>query len=555
MVRSRESTFHPSHESYRWWLLANVMIGTFMAVLDATIVNVGLPKIMASFGVGIDKIEWVVTAYMLAMAVMLPTSGWLADKFGYKLVYFWGLLLFTFGSFLCGKSGDENMLIISRVIQGLGAGAIQPIGMAIITREFPPNQRGLALGINMVAAVAGSFIGLIIGGILAEIGWRWVFIANIPFGLAGTIWAYIALREIGIHKAAKIDWLGNITFAVGLTLLLLGIVAGIAPSSTSGSSWTSPIVLGLIISGIVLLIAFVFAELHIKEPMFRMSLFRIRSFTAGNLAGMLSAIGRGGLQVMIVIWLQGIWLPMHGYSFAVTPLWAGIYMLPIAAGFLIAGPISGRISDIYGPRLLATGGMILCAVTFALLMLLPADFPYYIFAILIFLNGIASGLFISPNTAAIMNSVPPESRGVASGMRAAFVNVGAPLSIALYFTLMTIGLNATVPQALFDNLTQNGISAQAAANLSHLPAVGYLFAALLGYNPLGSLLGQDVLNSLPAAVVDKITSRTFFPQLISGPFQSGFAIVMVFSIVICLIAAAASWMRGEKYIHEEAHKN
>jgi MFS family permease len=409
----------------------------------------------------------------------------------------------------------------------------------------------LALGINMVAAIAGSFIGLIMGGILAEIGWRWVFIANIPFGLVGTVWAYIALKEVGIHKAASVDWIGNITFAAGLTLLLIGIVSGIAPSDTSVVSWLSPFVLSMIIGGIALLVLFVVVELHVKDPMFQLNLFSIRAFTAGNMAGMLSSIGRGGLQLMLVIWLQGIWLPLHGYSFVVTPLWAGIYMLPIALGFLLAGPLSGRLSDIYGPRVLSTSGMLLCAVSFALLMFLPADFPYIVFAALIFLNGIASGLFISPNTAAIMNSVPAEQRGAASGMRAAFVSVGTPLSIAIYFSLMILGLNATVPQAMVAGLTQNGVAPDVAGRLAHLPAIGYLFAALLGYNPLSSLLGPDVLNSLPAAAVQEITSRTFFPQMISGPFKAGFAIVMIFSIVISVIAAVASWMRGKKYIHND----
>jgi MFS family permease len=374
----------------------------------------------------------------------------------------------------------------------------------------------------------------------------------VPIGLIGTIWAYVALREMGIHKAAKIDWIGNVTFAIGLTMLLIGIVAGIAPSNTSGTSWTSPFVLSMLLGGLACLLFFVLAEQRIKDPMFRLSLFRIRSFTAGNIAGVLSSIGRGGLQLMLIIWLQGIWLPLHGYNFESTPLWAGIYMIPIAVGFLLAGPISGRLSDIYGPRFLATGGMVLAAVTFGLLMLLPPNFPYLAFALITFVNGVASGLFISPNTAAIMNSVPAESRGAASGMRSAFVNVGTPLSIGIYFSLMIVGLNATVPQSLVAGLTQQGVSVQVAERLAQQPAVGYLFAALLGYNPLGSLLGPEVLSSLPPAAAQLITSREFFPQLISEPFHAAFFVVLIFSLVICLIAAAASWMRGDKFIHEEA---
>jgi MFS family permease len=551
--------------NYKWIALSNTTLGAFIGFVNGSSIMIALPAIFR--GIELNPMTpgnfayllWIIMGYMLAQAVLVVSLGRVGDMFGRVRMYNLGFVIFTVASILLsvtwstGPAGAIE-LIVFRIVQAIGGSFLLANSAAILTDAFPPNERGFALGINMVAAVAGSFVGLIIGGLLAEVGWRWVFIANIPFGLVGTIWAYSALREVGIHKVSKVDWIGNITFAAGLTLLLIGIVGGIAPSDSSATSWASPGVLGLLIGGVVLLVAFAIAELHAKDPMFRLTLFRIRSFTAGNVAGLLSSIGRGGLQIMLVIWLQGIWLPLHGYSFAVTPLWAGIYMLPIAAGFLIAGPISGRLSDVYGPRLLATGGMALAAITFALLMLLPADFPYPAFALLIFLNGIASGLFISPNTAAIMNSVPAESRGAASGMRAAFVNVGTPLSIALYFSLMVVGLNATVPQALFNGLIQNGVSSQVAEHLSRLPAVGYLFAALLGYNPLGSLLGPDVLNSLPAVAVEKITSRTFFPEIISGPFQAGFAIVMIFSIVICLIAAAASWMRGERYIHDDGAK-
>ncbi|MGD0854335.1 MAG: MFS transporter [Dehalococcoidia bacterium] len=551
--------------NYKWVALSNTTLGAFIGFVNGSSIMIALPAIFR--GIELNPMTpgnfayllWIIMGYMLVQAVLVVSLGRVGDMFGRVRMYNLGFVIFTVASILLsitwstGPAGAIE-LIVFRIVQAVGGSFLLANSAAILTDAFPANERGLALGINMVAAVAGSFIGLIMGGVLAEIGWRWVFIANIPFGLVGTIWAYLALKEVGIHKASKVDWIGNITFAAGLTLLLIGIVGGIAPSDTSGTSWTSPGVLGLMIAGIFLHAVFVIAELRVKDPMFRLPLFRIRSFIAGNIAGLLSSIGRGGLQIMLVIWLQGIWLPLHGYSFAETPLWAGIYMLPIAAGFLLAGPISGRLSDTYGPRFLATGGMVLAAISFALLMLLPADFPYPAFALLIFINGVASGLFISPNTAAIMNSVPAESRGVASGMRAAFVNVGTPLSIALYFSLMVIGLNVTVPPALYNGLTQNGISSQVADHLAKMPAIGYLFAALLGYNPLSSLLGQDVLNSLPAAAAEKITSRTFFPEIISGPFQEAFAIVMIFSIVICLIAAAASWMRGEKYIHDEVKK-
>jgi MFS family permease len=285
--------------------------------------------------------------------------------------------------------------------------------------------------------------------------------------------------------------------------------------------------------------------------MFNIELFRIRAFSAGNLAGLLSAVGLGGLQFLLIMWLQGIWLPLHGYSFEDTPLWAGIYMLPLTVGFVVAGPLSGWLSDRFGARPFATGGMLLAALSFVFLMALPADFSYPAFAAVILLNGVAFGMFASPNTAAIMNSVPAGYRGAASGMRATFQNTGMPLSIGVFFTLMIGGLSANVPGAMYRGLTASHVSAGVATSLSHLPAVGYLFAAFLGYNPLGTLLGPKVLGALPAADAGRLVSTSYFPSLIAGPFHDGVVVVSIFSIVIFLVAATASWLRGGRYVHDE----
>jgi MFS family permease len=533
-----------------------------MGAINGSSLIIALPVIFR--GINLNPLEpgnfsyllWILMGYPLVLAVLVVTLGRVGDMFGRVRMYNLGFVLFTVGSILLsltwstGPAGAIE-LIAFRVVQAVGAALEMANSAAILTDAFPENQRGLALGINMVAIMAGSFIGLVAGGLLAEVHWRWVFLANVPIGVAGTVWSYIALREVGIHKATKIDWMGNLTFAAGLTMVLVGIIYGINPSETSSMSWTTPFVLSMLIGGVAVLLLFVVVEQRVKVPMFRLSLFRIRAFAAGNLAGLLSAVGRGGLMFMLTIWLQGIWLPLHGYNFEVTPLWAGIYMLPLTFGFLVAGPLSGLLSDRFGARPFATGGMVLAAVSFALLVFLPVDFSYLAFALVLLLNGIASGLFASPNTAAIMNSVPAESRGVASGMRAAFFNTGMPLSTGVFFSLMIVSLNSTVPQALFNGLTQNGISSSVAGELSKLPPVSYLFAALLGYNPLGMLLGPTVLNSLPAAAADRITSRSFFPQLISAPFHHGLAVVFTFSVVICLIAAVASWLRGGKFVHQE----
>jgi MFS family permease len=471
-------------------------------------------------------------------------------------MYNLGFAIFTVGSLLCavtwstGPAGALE-LIIFRVVQGIGSAFLFANSAAILTDAFPVEQRGMALGLNQVAGIAGTLLGILVGGLLAEIGWRWVFLVNVPIGIIGTVWAYLSLREIGIRKTEPIDWLGNITFAAGLTMLLIGIVYGINPSGTSLMSWTTPFVVGMLIGGVVLLAGFVFIERRVRAPMFRLNLFRIRAFAAGNVAGFLASVARGGLMFMLIIWLQGIWLPIHGYDFKVTPLWAGIYMVPMSVGFLVAGPLFGRLSDRYGARYFATGGMLLAAISFGLMMFLPVDFPYPLFAVLILLNGLAMGMFAAPNTAAIMNSVPAQHRGVSSGMRATLINAGMPLSIGIFFSLMIIGMNASVPAAMYGGLTQQGMPAPIAQRLADAPAITYLFAAFLGYNPLGTLVPSQVLHALPPAQAATITSRTFLPQLISGAFHHGLAEVLIFSIVMCLIAGGASWLRGGKYVYSE----
>ena len=444
MFNLKRSQQRPAGKNYKWIALSNTTLGMFMAGLDGSIVMIALPAIFR--GIKLNPLDpgnssyllWILMGYTLVTAVLVVTLGRIGDMFGRVRMYNLGFVIFSAGSILLwltwstGSAGAME-LIAFRTVQAIGASFLMANSAAILTDAFPPNERGMAMGISMVAAIAGSFIGLVVGGLLAEVGWRWVFLVSVPVGVAGTIWAYIALREVGIHKAAKIDWVGNLTFAAGLTMVLVGLVYGIEPSGKSSMSWTTPFVLSMLIGGAAALLLFVMVEQRVKDPMFRLNLFRIRAFAAGNVAGLLSSIGRGGLMFMLMIWLQGIWLPLHGYSFEKTPLWAGIYMLPSTAGFLIAGPMSGRLSDRYGARLFATGGMVLAAITFAILMILPANFSYPAFALALFLNGIAFGLFAAPNTAAIMNSVPAESRGEASGMRSAFFNAGMPLSTGVFF--------------------------------------------------------------------------------------------------------------------------
>lgn len=553
---------HKKSPHYKWIALSNTTLGMLMASLNATSLVIALPVIFR--GIKINPLDpgsfsyllWILMGYMLVTAVLVVSLGRLGDMFGRVKMYNLGFLIFTVGalfSALAWSNGTTGALeiIIGRMIQAVGGAMLMANSAAILTDAFPENQRGMALGINQISALAGSFLGILVGGFLSQFSWRWVFLFNVPIGIIGVVWSYIALKEIDKFHPAKIDWKGNITFAAALTMILIGVTYGIRPYGNSTMGWGDPMVDLLIILGIALMFFFVFIERKTKEPMFDLNLFRIRAFTAGNIAGLMAAISRGGLQFMLIMWLQGIWLPLHGYAFTQTPLWAGIYMLPMTAGFLIAGPVSGYLSDKYGARPFATGGMVLAAISFILMMKLPVDFPYLIFALILFINGLAFGLFSSPNTAGIMNSVPSRFRGVASGMRATFMNVGMPLSIGVFFSLMIIGLTSSVPGSMYHALTSNGVPQTTATSLSHLPAISYLFAAFLGYNPLKTLLGGKILHALPSTNVIRLTSKEFFPNLISSPFKHGLIIVLLFAVASSIIAAYASWLRGGKYIYEE----
>jgi MFS family permease len=435
-----------------------------------------------------------------------------------------------------------------RIMQGVGGAMLMANSSAILTDAFPSNERGLALGLNQVAGIAGSFIGLVLGGVLGPLSWRYVFLVSVPFGVLGTIWSYLKLRELGMRKPASLDWWGNITFAAGLIAALAGITYGIQPYGGHTMGWTSPMVITLIAGGVALLILFGFIETQVAEPMFRLDLFRIRPFSAGNLASLLAGLGRGGLMFILIIWLQGIYLPMHGYSFESTPLWAGIAMLPLTVGFLIAGPLSGWLSDKFGARPFATGGMIVAAISFVLLMQLPVNFAYWQFAGILLLNGIGMGLFASPNRAGIMNSLPPDKRGVGAGMSATFQNSSMVLSIGVFFSLIILGLAGTLPAALGHGLTAQGVPAAAAQRIAGLPPVSIMFAALLGYNPVKTLLGPS-LHNLPASHAAYLTGHSFFPSLISGPFQHGLTVAFTFAIAACLVAGLASLLRGKRSVH------
>jgi MFS family permease len=559
----RRTPWDKDHPRYKWVALSNTTLGVLMATINSSIVLISLPAIFR--GIGIDPLQegnvsyllWMIMGFLLVSAVLVVAFGRLGDMYGRVRIYNLGFVVFTVASLALGLDpisggGGAMWLIVWRIVQGVGGAMLFANSTAILTDAFPARQRGLALGINQVAALAGSFLGLIIGGLLSEVDWRAVFWVSVPVGLFGTVWSYRSLHELGTKKAGRLDVPGNLLFAVGLSVLLIAITYGIQPYGGHTTGWLNPWVLAGLIGGVVLLVIFCVVEARVKDPMFDLSLFRIRAFAMGNLAGLLASISRGGLQFMLIIWLQGIWLPLHGYSYESTPLWAAIYMLPLTAGFLLAGPASGAMSDRFGARWLASGGLLLTAVSFVGLFLVPVDFPYWGFALLIALNGIGSGLFAAPNTAAIMSSVPAGERGIASGMRGTFFNSGTSLSIGVFFTLMIVGLASTLPTTLSSGLQHQGVSAQVAGQVGQLPPVASLFAAFLGYNPMERLLGPTgALQHVSSHQAATLTGGEFFPQLISGPFHSGLVVVFIAAAVMSVIGALASLMRGRRYVHGE----
>jgi len=548
---------------YKWVALSNTSLGMLMATINASILLIALPDIFR--GIHIDPLApgntsyllWLILGFMVVMAVLLVSLGRLGDIYGRVRMFNLGFAVFTVFSILLSitwldGSAGAIWLILMRVGQGIGASLLFANSNAILTDAFPADQRGLALGVNSILAIAGSFLGLVLGGVLAPVAWRLVFLVSVPIGVVATIWAYRSLREVGVRRPARIDWWGNATFALGLVGVMIGITYGIQPYGGHTMGWTSPLVLSTLLGGAALLVLFCWIELHVAEPMFHLDLFRIRAFAAGNVAALLAAMGRGGLQFILIIWLQGIWLPEHGYDFAQTPLWAGIYMLPLIAGFLVAGPASGWLSDRFGARPFATGGMVIAAISFLLLIVLPVGFSYVWFALILVLNGLGMGLFASPNSAGVMNALPPSQRGAGAGMLATFMNSASVLSIGVFFTLMIVGLAADLPHTLQTGLVAHGVPAADAARVSHLPPVATLFASFLGYNPMATLLGPHVLHGLPAGQAQQLTGRSFFPHLISSPFHTALVYAFVFAIAACLVAAVASLLRGGKYHHEAA---
>jgi MFS family permease len=533
-----------------------------MASINSYIILIALPSIFN--GIHIDPLNsfqyllWILMGYGLVTATLLLSFGRLSDMYGRVKMFRLGFLIFTFGSillYLTPSSGDAGAIeiIVFRLVQGVGAAFFMANSAAILTDAFPSSERGKALGINIVAAIAGNFLGLVIGGVLAVFNWRYVFLISVPFGLIGTIWSF-KLKELS-KKAikTKIDVWGNLTFVLGITLILVGITYGLLPYGNSPMGWNNPWVIAAMIVGLVSLILFPFIENRVESPMFRLDLFRNRSFAFANIAGLLGSLGRGGLMFMLILLLQGIWLPLHGYSYDSTPFWAGIYMLPLTAGIVIMGPLSGVLSDTYGPRWISTGGMIVVTISFILFAALPINFNFWEFAFAEFLMGIGSGMFSTPNTASIMNSVPSEDRGVASGMISTLRNTAGTASMAIFFTIVIVGITQRFPDAMLSSLTSIG-AVNLAPILTNIPPTAALFSAFLGYNPVNAILTTlppSIVAHIPGSTLNTLTGITWFPSTLANAFLPSLQTSFIIGAVISIIAAILSALRGERYIHED----
>jgi MFS family permease len=544
---------------YKWIALSNTSLGVIMSSINGTITLISLPAIFRGIGINpLDSFQyllWVLFGYNVVTATLLVTFGRLSDLYGRVRLYNMGFAVFTAGSillFLTPSHGDLGALeiIVFRVIQGVGGAFLFSNSAAILTDAFPLNERGKALGINQISALTGSFVGLVLGGVLAQFNWRYVFLVSVPFGVFGTAWSYTKLKELGtISRREGIDWPGNITFGAGLTIILVGVTYGLLPYGSSATGWSDPWVIAAMASGLGLLAVFPYIETKVRYPMFRLRLFRNRMFTAANMAGLLGSIGRGGVMLMLIILLQGIWLPLHGYSYASTPFWAGIYMIPLSLGFIVMGPLSGWLSDRYGARLLATLGMAITAAGFLMLAELPYDFNYTLFALIIFMMGIGNGMFAAPNTASIMNSLPPEHRGAGSGMRSTLQNTGQTISLGIFFTIVIFGLTNTLPAALYSSLVGAGVPTALAKSVSSIPPTGALFAAFLGYDPVDTILGglpPQVSSSIPPQAISTIEAKTWFPNTIAPPFMSSLHLTFYVGATLSVLAAVASALRGPR---------
>ncbi len=547
---------------YKYTVLTNTMLGALMAAINMNIVMITLPAIFK--GLGIDPFQsgefiyllWILMGYSIVLASILVTFGRISDIFGRTRMYTLGFIIFTVGSVLLSiipggtKNTGATILIGFRMIQAVGAGFLMVNSTALLTDAFPGNERGKALGINQISFVVGSLLGLIIGGLLSSFDWHMVFIVNVPFAVAGTLWSILKLKETAPRQKVGIDFLGNLSLALSLILISLGFTYTLMPYGNQQMGWGSPWVIASFILGTALIFAFIAIERRVKNPLFNLSLFKIKPFAYGNISLFLAAMGRGAIMFLVVIWLQGIYLPLHGFSYSQTPFWAGIYMLPMLLGMVVFGPVGGILTDKYGARLYATLGMVISAVGLVLLTMVPYNFNVWFFEIILVVIGIGGGLFASPNTTAIMNAVASKDRASANGMRMTINNVASTISMAVFFSITITIFSLKVPGAMYSDAIKIGVPTSIATILAGIPPSGALFGAFLGVSPM-SIIPQSLFALIPLGARAALESNSFFPNVIGPSFIIGLDYAIYIALAMSILGAIFSALMGERYVHEE----
>jgi len=550
---------------YKWTVLANTTLGAIMSSMNMYIVMISLPAIFR--GLNIDPFApgefayllWILMGYSIVLASVLVTLGKISDMYGRSRVYTWGFVIFSIASILLSlipsNSGNSGALwlIIFRIIQAIGGGLLMVNSSALLADAFPPNERGKALGLNQVSFIIGSFLGLIIGGFLVNYDWHLIFVVNIPFGIIGMLWSIFKLKRTRGEGNISLDIFGNVALAAGLLAISLGLTYSLIPYGNSPLGWGNPWVIVSFLVGAAFFALFVFHEKRAESPMFNLSLFKIRPYSYGIIALFLNSLARGAIMLLITIWLQGIYLPLHGYSYTATPFWAGVYMFPMLVGTVIMGPIGGILTDKYGARIFATAGMVIVAASLYALTLLPYNFSLLPFEIILFINGIGNGLFSAPNTTAILNSLRFNERGVGNGMRQTFNNIGSAISMALFFTITIAVFTTNIPSHMYSMAVNLGLPQQIAIFLSNLSPTGLLFAAFLGVDPV-SALPASLIKELPYKVLQILDSPTFLPNILGPAFMIGLRSSLYISAVLVAIGALFSYMRGGRYVVDEIQK-
>ena len=541
---------------YKWTVLANTTMGGLMASINATIILISLPSIFRGLNVNpiapgnFTLLLWVLLGYMVVTASLLVTFGRLSDDYGRKRFYTIGFAIFAAASialsFTPYNSGTNGVLfiIIFRLVQGVGGGFIMVNSTALLTDAFPDNERGKALGTNQVAFLAGSFIGLVAGGLLAPFDFHLIFIVNIPFAVLGAFWSYYKLKEEKTGGKKKgLDWKGNLALSSGLVLVALGFTYALTPYKTNPLGWTNPWVIASLIIGILLIILFIPIERKIKNPLFKLSLFRNIQFLFSSLALFLSALARGAVMFLVIIWLQGVYLPLHNFTIAQTPFWAGIYMIPLMVGFIGLGPISGVLTDRFGARVFSTVGLLITALGLFLLTTFSANFSYIPFAIVLFVIGAGNGMFAAPNTKRAMDALPWKDRGVGNGIRTTFANIGQMISMAIFFTIAITVFSYALPSIISTQLTSLNVPSALSSQFAAIPASSFLFSAFLGINPVSTFLSQapaSLTSLIPNSSLKLMNESSFIPKLIASPFMQGLRTALYIGIFILIIAAILS---------------